>query len=110
MSIDIKSILSQLEGKIFDLAKSNLADYVNQATADGKQLLDTLKNDLTRWTQELADNKITKDDFATLLLGDKDLAEMSALTEAGLALARIDAFKDSLFKLISDTIPQLIKI
>ena len=110
MTVDIKSILSTLKGKIADLAKSTVSNYVKQATKDGEQLLILIKDDLARWSQELADGRITIRDFETLVIGDKDLAEMSALTQAGLALARIDQFRGSLFNLIIDTVLGILKI
>ncbi len=108
MSIDIKSLLSTVEGKIVDLAKSDVTKLKKEAIADGKQLLATLKDDLTRRTKLLADNKISQAEFNLLLLADKDLIEMEALTQAGLALAKVDAFKQGIFKIIIDTVTSLI--
>lgn len=108
MAIDIKSMLSQLEKGIVDLAKTTAKDFAKQASSDGKKLLSTIKDDLVRWTKLLADGKITKAEFETLLLGQKDLIAMSALTESGLALAKIDEFKSKLFNLILDTVTSLI--
>jgi hypothetical protein len=110
MPINFPEILSTLEGKILDLAKTTVSNYVTAAKKDSKKLLDTIKDDLQRWTQELADNKITTKDFETLVIGDKDLVEMTALTKAGLFLARVDQFKSSVFNLIIDTVFQMIKI
>ena len=110
MTIDFDNLISLLEDKMAVLAKSTVSNYVNDATEDGKQLLLELKDDLSRWTQELADGKITTRDFETLVIGDKDLVEMDALTRAGLALARIDQFKGSVFNLIIDTVFSTLKI
>lgn len=108
MPIDIKSILSELKNKIADLAKTTVKEFANEAATDGKQLVDTMENDLKRWTQQLADNQITPLDFKTLVLAQKDLIEMSALKRAGLALARIDKFKNEVFSLIVDTVTSAI--
>src|SRR5258705_12669365 len=108
MSIDIKSILSELERKIEVLAKTTMKDSSSQGTNDGKQLLITIKSDLVSWTQELADGELTKSDFETLLLGQKDLIEMNKLKESGLSLARINEFKDHVFSLIVDTVTNLV--
>src|SRR5205814_4594733 len=108
MPIDIKSVLSELENKVVNLAKTSFKDVANEATADGKQLLSTIKEDLIRWTQELANGEISKGEFEILLIGQKDLIKMSALTQAGLTLARVDEFKTGVFNLIIDTITSLI--
>lgn len=108
MPIDIKPILSELKNKIADLAKTTVKEFANEAATDGKQLVDIMEEDLKRWTQQLADNQITLLDFKTLVLGQKDLIEMSALKRTGLALARIDAFKNKVFDLIIDTVTSVI--
>ncbi|MEO8413432.1 MAG: hypothetical protein ABI472_07215 [Ginsengibacter sp.] len=108
MSIDIKSILSGLENEIADLAKTTFKNFASQATSDGKQLLASTKEDLTRWTQQLENKNITKADFETLLIGQKDLIQMSALTKAGVALSKIDEFKNNVFGLILNTLTGLI--
>ena len=108
MAIVIKAILKQLEDGVVDLAKSKFKGLTKQATADGKKLLSTIKEDLARWTRLLAEGLITKAEFETLLVGQKDLIEMSALKQAGLTLVKIDEFKDGIFNLITDTVTGLI--
>jgi hypothetical protein len=110
MPADILAILSALEPKIAGLAKSTITDYAGQATEDAKNLLAVMKDDLARWTQQLEDGKITVADFRTLVIGDKDLAEMTALTQAGLALARIDQFRVGVLNLLADTVFAALKI
>ncbi len=110
MAIDITSILSELETQVVSLAKTTVTNYENQAIVDGKQLLALMKDDLARWTQELIDGQISKDEFADLVIGDKDLATMTALTQAGLALVAVDQFRTSLFSLITDTVFNLVKV
>jgi hypothetical protein len=108
MAIDINSLLSTLEQKIIGLAKSSFTDLTSQAITDGKQLLDTIKDDLIRRTQLLADGKINQAEFNLLVQADEDLVEMAALTQEGLAEAKIDAFKQGIFKIIIDTVTSLI--
>ena len=108
MAINIPSILSQLESEIVDLAKTTGKNFAKQATADGKQLLSLVETDLVRWTQLLADGQISKAEFELLLKGQKDLIAMSALTQAGLTLAKIDEFKNKVFNLILNTVISLI--
>jgi hypothetical protein len=110
MPIDLGAIFKELEAQVVNLAKSTVSQYADAAVADGKQLLQDMKDDLARWTQELADGKITTSDFEVLVLSQKDLIEMHGLTQAGLALARIDAFKSSVFNLIIDTVFNLVKV
>jgi len=108
--IDFLSILSVLEEKIEDLAQFTVSNYVSEGIEDGKNLLAAMSDDLARWTQLLADRKITMRDFETLVIGDKDSVEMDALIFAGLALARVDQFKGSVLNLIIDTVFSIIGI
>ncbi|MDE3185872.1 MAG: hypothetical protein KGM16_20860 [Bacteroidota bacterium] len=108
--INFLSILSILEEKIEDLAQFTVSNYVSEGIEDGKNFLTAMSDDLGRWTQLLADRRITTMDFETLVTGNKDLIEMDALTFAGLALTRVDQFKGSVLNLIIDTVFSIIKI
>jgi hypothetical protein len=108
MPIDFQSVLSTLEDKIKDLAKSSFKDFASNAEKDGREILNILKDDLIRWTELLAAGQLTKGEFGVLLIGNKDLVKMAALKQAGLTLARIDEFKTAVFNLIFDTISSLV--
>jgi hypothetical protein len=104
MAIDFNSLFAQLKTEIINLAKENFHDLIGEAASDGTTLLHTIDDDLRKYTQELKDGDIDEDGFKLLLLGDKDLVEMSALTQAGLAQAKADAFKTELFNAITNTV------
>lgn len=108
--IDFLSILSELEEKLEYLAQITVSNYVCEGIEDGKNLLTEMSDDLERWTQLLADRRITTSDFETLVSGNKDSVEMDALIFAGLALARVDQFKGSVLNLIIDNVFRIIKI
>ena len=105
---DIKSILSTLEEKVVELAKLTFTDFTTEAIADGKQLLATVKDDVIRRAQLLEEQKITPTEFSALMLGGETLIKMEALTQKGIALARVDAFKNGVFNLIIGTVTSLI--
>jgi hypothetical protein len=50
----------------------------------------------------LANKQITKEEFEFLVKGKRDLAEMLALKQKGVALVKIDAFKNRLISLVVD--------
>lgn len=110
MPIDINAILSDLKNQIIDFATKQGKDLATQAVSDGKELLTTLRDDLGRWIQLLAEEQITELEFKLLLKGQKDLIKMSALTQAGLSLVKIDEFKDGIINLIVSVITSAIKI
>ena len=85
------------------LAQQTLTDFVTQAQNDTKDFLLQSRQQLNDWTTQLAKGQMTKEEFADLALGLKDLAVMAALTEAGIAAARVQRFRDAVIKLVIDT-------
>jgi hypothetical protein len=107
-TIDFTSAFNTLKTGVINLAESELKNYVAQASKDGQAMLDTMKNDLQTWTQQLEAGQITKDDFAFNVLAEKDSLEMAALEQAGLAEIQVDQFKADVINLITTTITALI--
>ena len=85
-----------------DLAKKTIEGFEVQAGADAKAFTDKLKNDLQRWAQLRVEKKITDQDFLDLVSAKKALAEMHALTQAGLAAIKLEQFRTALIKLVVD--------
>jgi hypothetical protein len=104
MPIDFNNIFNELKIKVTDLAKATVSNFAKQATADAKKFLEESKENLKRWTILLAEGKLTTEDFEWLVLSQKDLAEMKALKQAGLAAIRIEQFRNSLLNLVVDGI------
>lgn len=85
-----------------NFARQNLKDFVAQAEGDSRDFLTKSRAELQKWTAQLAKGQITKEMFENLVQGEKDLAEMHALTEAGVALATLQRFRDKLIDLVID--------
>jgi hypothetical protein len=85
-----------------ELAKKTLKEFGDEAASDAKDFLEKSKDDLDKWKKLVSDGELPQDDFKWLVRGRKDVAEMNKLKETGLAMARIDEFKDELFDLIVD--------
>ena len=88
---------------VVNIAKGDLKDFLKQAKDDGDQFLTSVKNDLETWTKQLADGDLSKDEFEFLVRGKADLAEMHALTQAGIAAIRVQKFRDAVIDLAIDT-------
>lgn len=89
-----------LKCDLAELVKSTMKGYAKQAKADLDRFLSNSKDDLQRWTKMLAANKLTRDDFQWLVLGKRDLAQMEALKQAGLAMIRIKRFQYAVLDLV----------
>ena len=85
---------------VVDIAKGDLAQYVEQGKADAGQFLQSLQSDLKDWTKALANGDLSKDEFDFLLRGKADLAAMHALTQAGIAAVQVQQFRDALIDLV----------
>lgn len=88
--------IKQLKSNLVDHARQFGDDVKDEFVEDGKAFAEEAKQDLQRWTQLLAEDRLTRDDFEFLVKGKKDVAKMEALKQKGLAKARIDKLKSAL--------------
>ena len=101
---DFDAFFARLKEELVDLAESRLDALSDRAIQDGERFLDDSKEDLRRWTRLLEEGHLSEEDVASLVRGKKDLAEMAALKQAGLAAAEADRFRDALFDRILGTV------
>jgi len=107
-AINFQEIFNGLKDEVVKLALSTFKEYKNQAKTDAINLVESIKGNLENWTVLLAEGKLSKSDFEFLVLAQKELIEMNALKQAGLALIKADEFKNSLLNLVTKTIIGLI--
>ena len=108
--INFPDILKQLKAALGNLAQTTLQNYVSDAKTDAQNMLDSMTSKLQKWTGLLANGDLTTEDFEWLVYSQKDLVELAALKQAGLAEIRIDQFKGSVINLIIDTTFKILKI
>jgi hypothetical protein len=94
----IKAVLEGAMG----LANDVFIGFEDQAKDDAKAFLKKTEADLKRWTKLLAENKLTEQDFGDLVQAKKALAEIYALTQAGIALTKLERFRSGLINLVID--------
>jgi len=100
---DFTNFLDVLRGNIKDYAVDNWKEHLGAVVSDGSAFLDGTREDMERWTKQLAKGELSKEDFRFLVLGKKDLMEMEALKQAGLALVRVDRCRKGLLDLVVNT-------
>lgn len=98
----------ELKDGVKEIAKQEATGFVKEATSDGKDFLDTVKTDLKSWTKQLAQGKLSQDDFEFLVKGKTDLAKMEALKEAGFAAIRVDRVRVAVIDLIITTAGKMV--
>lgn len=85
-----------------EIAREMLDGLEDEARADSEAFLARTEADLRRWTKQLAAGEIGRQDFADLVAAKKALAEIHALSQAGLARARLERFRTRLVNLVID--------
>jgi hypothetical protein len=98
--VDFDAFFKELKTGARAIALQEAKGFVKEATSDGKDFLNTIKEDLELWTKQLAEGNLSLEDFEFLVKGKKDLAEMKALTQAGLAAIRIDQIRTAMIELV----------
>jgi len=100
---DFDKFWEALKAGVGDLAKQLGQQYWQAALQDGNNFLSAQQAQLQRWTVELAARKLSKAEFEDLVIGQKDLAEMVILKQAGLAQVQIDRFVNGVINLVINT-------
>jgi hypothetical protein len=85
------------------LAKDLLHGNVQAAREDAETFIANSGDKLQRWTKLLAEGQLTQDEFAALVRSQKDLAEMNALSLAGISAARAQVFRDKMVAVVIDS-------
>ena len=106
MSFDTQweSFLTEFRAGLAVLAKNSLQDWLDDAIADGETYLETMKDDLPRWSRALGQGLLTKDEFEQLLQGQKSLLKLHMLTAAGLTKTRLEHFRVALLSLTTKSV------
>jgi hypothetical protein len=89
------AVLDGAEG----LARNLLHGSVADARADAEAFLRKSAAKFQDWSQQVAEGKLTQDEFAFLVRSERDLAELNGLTRAGIAATKVDQFRGELVNL-----------
>ncbi|MBN1479642.1 hypothetical protein JXA70_05170 [candidate division KSB1 bacterium] len=97
--------------EFFDLLKKYLVDEAKKSWDDafdavknfGEAFFHTIKDDLDKWTQALAEGKLTQEELDFLIKSKKELMKLQLLTEAGLTKARIEKLQNTIINVTVKT-------
>lgn len=101
MNFNITSILGDLEKGAIDAAKEVAIEQLKEAAADAIDFVKVALPAISRYADLYLSNRITADEFGSLMAGLGDLAEMNGLTQAGVAAVKIDETKNVILKTIT---------
>jgi len=99
-TFNFDAFLDAAKKGVVDVAKTEAFDYLQDAQSDGNAFLESTKQDLLVWTQQLADGLLSQEEFEFLVKGQKDLAKMEALTQAGVGAAKIEAVRSGVINAV----------
>ncbi|WP_103026774.1 hypothetical protein [Salinibacter altiplanensis] len=100
---NVDAFFDALRDEITDLAETHLQEMQEAALKDGEAFLNQTRDDLERWSRLLEQGELSQEEFESLVRGQKDLVEMEALKQAGLAAVRAEQFRDALINRIVGT-------
>ncbi len=97
---DVNEVFEATLAGVTDLARNAIGGALIEAKYDVKNFLETIRDDMDLWLQELSTGKLSHDDFPVLLRAKAESAEMKLLTEAGVPIARIERFRENLVEMM----------
>lgn len=101
MTFDINTILDDLKQGAIDAAQATALDLLKEAAEDALAFVEASVPNLARYLSLRAEGKINDQELESLILGLRDLAEMSGLTLAGLGAIKVQAIRDSILKSVT---------
>src|SRR5689334_3652357 len=85
-----------------EAAKQLFKDCTAQAVEDTKSFLNASRADLQLWTAQLSNGELSKTEFKDLVRGQRDLAKLFALTQAGIGFSKLERFRTKIVNLVID--------
>jgi hypothetical protein len=98
---DFNIFIEELKKNLLALATGSFEKYSSQLLQDGTKFAAKLEEDLKRWTAEYSIHEMTKEEFEFLVKSKKDLLEMEALKQEGLARTELNKLRNSIVDVVT---------
>ena len=99
--MDFSSLFSKLEEGAVDAAKNVAINALQEAAKDAVEFVKMATPSITRYLMLLMKSEISQEEFKSLIMGLKDLAQLAGLTQAGLAAIEIEATRNAILKTVT---------
>ena len=106
--VDFDSFLDTLKSDLGDVIKEYGQEYKEDILNDAVDFASKTQNDIEKWATLLKEGELSPKDFEFLLKGKKDLAEMEALKQKGLAQARVDKLKADILDTVVGSVKKVL--
>ncbi len=97
---DFENTFNELKSGLVSLITGTVKKRSEEALEAGKTYLESLKNDLKTWSEQVVSGELSLEDVEWLVRSKKDLGEMILLKEKGLSMVAIDNFKNELSQML----------
>ena len=101
---NVESLLEEIKNNAINSVKTDVKDFFSDTETHIKEFIVSQKNNIMKYTEQLANKEINQDEFNDLMLGLKDLCQMKALEKEGIAMAKLDKIKSDIVDSITNTI------
>lgn len=105
---DFDAFLETLKTDLSELVTDFGEDLKDDLLKDAKSFALNTKEDLIKWSKQLKDGELSQEDFEFLLNAKKDLAEMEALKQRGLAQVKLDKLKMAVINTVAGSVKKVI--
>ena len=89
-----------IETQTATLAETLLRGFASQAASGVKEFKAEAEQNIPRWRNQLKKGQITEKNLASLVRGERDLAEMRALQQAGIGQMALDTFANGFIEIV----------
>lgn len=93
--LNFDTLLQTLREDLSNLALDFGEDLIDDLVDAGCKMAENSRKNLQRWSEQLANGELSEEDFRFLLDSQKDLLELEALKQKGLAQADLDRLKNA---------------
>ncbi len=93
--VDFNQMLETFKKDLISLSSDLKDDMKDALLKDGLRFMDRSRADLEKWSNLFVAGQLSREDLEWLVRSQKDLIEMEALKQKGLALAGIDRYKNA---------------
>ncbi len=100
--IDVNSIIDELKIGAIDAARKVAVNMAHEAAIDATAFVTIALPSIGRYLGLYASKQISEDEFKSLMLGLLQYAEMTGLTQAGLAAIEVDRTRNTVLKTVTD--------
>lgn len=108
MIFDFDSFLNTLTSDLGGVIKEFGEEYREDILNGAGDFATKIQSDIQKWAKMLKEGELSPNDFEFLLKAKKDLAEMEALKQKGIARARLDKLKADILDTVVGSVKKVL--